>query len=186
MKCIFVSDIFGKTEALQALAARCAKHYDIIDPYRGHLTFDDEEKAYNYFSTHVGLGLYTQRLQQHIEALTEPVILIGFSVGASAIWALSSELNNDLNSAQIVRAECFYGSQIRNATEIIPNFNIRLIFPREEAHFSVDELIDAVKDKPNVQIERSNYLHGFMNALSKNYDERGKDIYCSRFLDDLI
>jgi dienelactone hydrolase len=105
--------------------------------------------------------------------LREPVSLLGFSVGASIIW-----MNSALNNLPHVRgALCFYGSQIRNFSNINPRFPVSLVFPLSEKHFSVPELIDDLISKQNVQILQSPYLHGFMNYQSKNFDPLGHSQY---------
>lgn len=169
MSKVIVSDVFGRTEALQKLAQQLNGSVQIIDPYGGaFMNFDDEQEAYQYFITQVGLDSYTHTLLNRIENDLEPVSLIGFSVGASAVWNLSeySELKH------IKSAVLFYGSQIRHKTEVLPRFPVHLIFPKEEVHFSVNELISKINKKKNTQIHRSKYLHGFMNPHSKNYNAR--------------
>lgn len=95
--------------------------------------------------------------------------LIGFSVGASAIWNIS----NDVIVRGIIGATCFYGSQIRFNLGVKPRFPIKLVLPTFEQHFSISELIEALSCTENVMIERTPFFHGFMNKLSKNYDQNG-------------
>ena len=90
MNLVLVSDIFGKTAALKALAEKLNAH-SIIDPYGGvDMAFNSEQQAYEYFIQHIGLDEYVAILQKAIEPLAGNTILIGFSVGASAIWSLSA------------------------------------------------------------------------------------------------
>ncbi len=171
---IIVSDIFGRTEALEKLASDVPGCVEIFDPYNSEMMrFDTEDDAYSHFTSTVGLDAYTETLSEKIRALTGHVSLLGFSMGASAVWKLSNqpELGN------ISGAVLFYPSQIRHYTEMVPNFPVCLVLPEIETHFSVTELISKLIEKENVQVHRSSYRHGFMNADSKNYSAAAYNKY---------
>lgn len=169
MRLILVSDVFGLTPALFDLSKELGG-CSIIDPYKGQMmAFKNESEAYSYFIENIGISYYSSFLANAIDSMTEEVILIGFSVGASAIWKLSEKVNNTL----IKQAVCFYGSQIRNFTHIEPHFNIHLIFPSSEPHFDVLALQEQLANKVNVKANKVEYFHGFMNYYSKNYSEAG-------------
>ncbi|PTN35635.1 dienelactone hydrolase family protein [Desulfonatronum sp. SC1] len=168
MQRFIVSDIFGRTKALEQLASELSGNIEIIDPYNSEIMeFENEDAAYSYFTKRVGLHEYTDKISDAVKASNCHVSLLGFSVGASAIWKLSG--NPDMNN--IIGAVLFYGSQIRHYTEKDPLFPINLVFPKTEKHFSVAALISKLIQKDNVQIHRSNYHHGFMNYHSRNYSE---------------
>lgn len=172
MHWILVSDIFGRTSALEKIAEALPGKVDIFDPYDSkHMAFNSEAQAYAYFSSEIGLDAYTDMLSSKIASLTDQVSLVGFSVGASAIWRISEkkELEN------ISDAICFYGSQIRNHIDITPIFPIQLIFPSSESHFLVSELIHSLEGKENIEIHRADFPHGFMNSHSENFYQRGYD-----------
>jgi len=167
MKLILVADIFGKTPALDKLAVELGAS-DIIDPYDGEfIEFTHEEEAYNYFSKNVGLDRYSAGLLSKIERSDRLCFLIGFSVGASAIWKLSQNISKN----KIKKAIGYYGSQIRNFTDIVPNFDFDLIFPEQERHFDVSLLISRLSKIPNVKVSHLEYFHGFMNTYSTNYHQ---------------
>jgi len=107
-----------------------------------------------------------------LKTSNDPVSLIGFSVGAAAIWMISDRKKLKVNAAQ-----CFYGSQIRHHTNITPSFPIELIFPLSEPHFSVTEAIIKLSGRPNVKITQVPYLHGFMNQCSTNYNAVGYELF---------
>ena len=165
-----VADIFGRTKALETMARQLSETVSdirIIDPYQGrdHL-FETEALAYAYFMDHVGLETYRSILA---DALADPgpeTVLIGFSVGASAIWSVSDRTF----FRHIQRTFCFYGSQIRQYTGVRPRFDMELIFPEQEPHFDVDELIGILTAKDRVSCSKANGLHGFMNELSPHFD----------------
>ncbi len=169
MKVVLVSDIFGKTPALLKMANDLNADR-IIDPYKGEtMGFETEIQAYDYFMDQVGIEQYLALLQEHIDFTEEPVSLVGFSVGASVIWRLSETET----AKNVCRGFCFYGSQIRHAIDVQPRFDIELILPRYESHFDVATLLSQLKAKRQVIASQVDYLHGFMNPHSENYDELG-------------
>lgn len=166
MDIIVVSDVFGITPALMALCEEL-NAVKIVDPYNGTtMNFKHESEAYSYFIEQVGLDAYLATLSKQIEQCSAVVTLIGFSVGASAIWRLSEKVSDN----RVNHAVCFYGSQIRNYTNINPQFEIELVFPSSEPHFDVYELKVYLANKQNVTTRQVTGLHGFMNYHSSNYN----------------
>ena len=172
MNLIIVADIFGKTPALEKLCSNLPGATRIIDPYDSvFMDFKNEEQAYKYFIKNTGMKKYTDTLCQAISSESDQ--LIGFSVGACAIWLLSEhEISQNISGAV-----CFYGSQIRDATDLFPKFPIKVILPKQEELFSVKELSSKLELKQNVKIHQSRYLHGFMNVYSKNYNQTAYNHY---------
>lgn len=179
MNSILVTDIFGKTEALLALA-KAIKAETIIDPYDGRImAFENEAHAYQYFTENVGLDVYTDKLFQVITNCSDESSLIGFSVGAAAIWQLSG-LGSTVVIQRVQSAICFYGSQIRHLTYLSPHFDVQLILPKSEPHFDVLALTQRLVHKERVTIEQVEYLHGFMNVHSNNFNQAGYDEYVAK------
>ncbi len=181
MRLIVVSDIYGKTNCLEDLLSCFSQKYqatEIIDPYEGtEIDFKNEQEAYQYFLKYIGVDGYIGKLYQYLKNNSFPEYhLLGFSVGASAIWAVSQMLEFKEDTKGI----CFYGSQIRNFLEIHPKFKIDLYFPKEESHFNVDKVIAALNEKNKVSCFKTSFLHGFMNKKSKNYNESGFTEYIER------
>ncbi|HOO89796.1 MAG TPA: dienelactone hydrolase family protein, partial [Syntrophales bacterium] len=163
-----------KTPALDKLCAAIGADVGVIDPYAGEdMGFQTEEQAYEFFMENIGLNGYCHIVQSTLEKTPSLTVLIGFSVGASAVWQISESLNAE----KVKRAVCFYGSQVRHLTEIHPNIMIDLVLPTHEAGFSVDALAQSLSGRENVVLHRTPYLHGFMNELSKNYDKSGYTRY---------
>lgn len=180
---IVVSDIFGRTQALESFAANLVDSTEIFDPYGGiDHKFANETEAYQFFTSQITLEKYVRDLHEYLSNTSGPVKLIGFSVGASAIWRLSNGCGGERCDylQRIVQADCFYGSQIRNHTEIEPTFPVQLVFPAKESHFSVSELIKELSDKPRVTIEQTDYFHGFMNPCSNSFDDKGYEEFVRR------
>lgn len=174
MRKIVVSDIFGKTPALDKLSKALGNDVDIIDPYNGkNMEFQTEEQAYEFFTANVGLKTYCDLLQSKIKKAPAPATLIGFSVGASAVWRISESLTTQ----KVKNAVCFYGSQVRHLSQIRPNVVIDFIMPRYEPGFSIHELATHLSNIKNVALHKTSYLHGFMNELSKNYNAAGYTKY---------
>jgi len=171
MQLIIVSDIFGKTPELISFSDNFKKMYQtirIVDPYGGAINnFKDEQAAYDSFQTNCSLALFSEKVADAISLSENSIDLIGFSVGASAIWKISEfDLPNHIKNAF-----CFYGSKIRDLVHINPTFFITLIFPKSEKHFSIEALFSEIVKKKNVYCEMTIYNHGFMNQRSVNYNE---------------
>jgi len=173
MSIVLITDVFGVTPALLKLKDKLGAN-TIVDPYKGQcMGFINEADAYTCFVNTVGLDSYVSIVLKALKSLNCESTVIGFSVGASAIWKLSQRNENNL----IKQAFCFYSSQIRNYTKITPCFLINLVFPENESHFDVVEIINILKVKPNVQITQVEYLHGFMNEYSTNFNNVGYQKY---------
>ncbi|QDF28663.1 hypothetical protein [Halarcobacter anaerophilus] len=169
MQNIIISDIFGRTKELEEFSSNFNLPTEIHDPYSAkYMSFSSEKEAYNYFLEKVTLNKYAETLLNRIQSIESPVNLIGFSIGASAIWKISDIINLNVKSAY-----CYYGSQIRNHLDIEPLFPICLTFPSSEIHFSVNELMDKLANKNNVTIRQVPFLHGFMNHHSVNFNKKG-------------
>ncbi len=177
MKIIIVSDIFGRTPELEGFMAELPLSLlkeKIVDPYQGvDMKFKNESYAYEYFQKNIGIENYKaivlKKIKQICNNCLDDLLLIGFSVGASAIWALS----NKLSVHGDIKAVCFYGSQIRSFLNIEPEIKIKLIFPEHEPHFDVANLISKLSHKKQVKCSKVPYLHGFMNKKSNDFNMNG-------------
>ncbi|MBC3767099.1 dienelactone hydrolase family protein [Neptunicella marina] len=171
---IVVADIFGYTNALQCIADSIDDDVVIVDPYQGRdMQFADEAQAYDYFSRNVGLARYLTELKCQVQQAGDNCQLVGFSMGASVTWCLSS----DPQVTNIDKALGFYGSQIRHHADVEPEFPVRLIFPASEQHFSVPQLMQKLQRKALVQVAQCQYQHGFMNRYSAHFNGQGYDQY---------
>jgi len=166
MNLIVVSDIFGKTDSISQLTAQLAPYYSevaIIDPYEGQaVTFENEEHAYQHFQQNCGITKLTALLEKAAIDSKQKTDIIGFSVGGTSAWEVSGK---DI-STNIRNVVSFYSSRIRGKTNISPKYPTSLIFPASEKSFELEPVIRAVEKKQNVEVIRTNYLHGFMNSVS--------------------
>ena len=181
---VIVTDIFGLTPAINELIASLDLGYlvSIVDPYADQfIAFKDEQLAYQYFTDNVGLETYIAKLKAHIQGLDGQVYLLGFSVGASAIWAIAE----DKQLRKIQQAWLFYGSQVRYYQHITPIFPMTLYLPHSEPHFSVAEMAVNLKHKSHVNIVHTAFSHGFMNRYSANFTLTGYQKYLQLLASDL-
>jgi len=200
---IFVADIFGITDEFKHLCQQVTANVEqclgvekvygvekaygvkchIVGPYQQQpKCFTCERDAYQYFTENVSLEGYVNKLEQKLLAISGSKLLVGFSVGGSAIWQLYAQGA----VKQSLGAICFYSSQIRHLTRLTPNIATRLILPSTEPHFSVAALRAVLRNKSTVTLEQSEYLHGFMNQLSANYDAEAYLYYLKRLADLLL
>ena len=179
---IIAADIFGTSPEFKALCQQislaevgsAATNYHVVGPYQTQPdNFLSEKHAYQYFTEHVGVEAYSEKLLSIIEASSGPKLLIGFSVGGSAIWRLTPKLA----SSGVISTICFYSSQIRHMTEIETTVPCQLVLPNSEEHFSVNELKAKMQNKQQVNVEQCCYQHGFLNKLSNNYNQSGATQY---------
>lgn len=189
---VCVADIFGLTEEFKQLAQHvllsvekklgfeCQGH--LLGPYQKQPeSFHSETQAYQYFTSKTSIISYESSLEETLSRLSEHTIIVGFSVGGSALWQLLSRIE----VKPCIGAICFYSSQIRHMTQLTPNIPTRLILPRTEQHFSITQLINKLTNKPNIILEKSQYLHGFMNALSSNYDPVAYQHYIDKLANEI-
>ena len=194
MNIIFVADIFGLTDELKHLCQQVTANLEqglgvekadsvkchIIGPYQQQPTcLSCERDTYQYFTENPSLEGYVNKLEQNLLAMSGSKFLVGFSVGVSAIWQLHAQGE----VKQSLGAICFYSGQIRHLTRLTPNIATRLILPSTEPHFSVAALRAVLQDKSTVTLEQTEYLHGFMNQLSANYDADAYLYYLKRLAD---
>jgi len=181
-----ISDIFGRTPAFETLCkelSQTAPKVHPIDPYKGvDPEFETEALAYEYFMAQVGLEQYQSILMDSLSRSGPDTVLIGFSIGASVIWKISGRPL----FRHIKKAFCFYGSQIRLNASIDPLFDIELLFPEQEPHFDVDELISMLKGKSRVTCSKAKGLHGFMNKLSPHFDPACYSVFMAHLKTSLI
>jgi dienelactone hydrolase len=173
MNLLVVSDIFGSTKPLNDFAAQLLSFYGeiiVIDPYDGqNIQFSSEEDAYKYFQINCGIKQLTKQLAEEVEKSKDTVDIIGFSVGGTSAW----EISGSETSKSIRNIVCFYSSRIREKTSIAPRFPTTVVFPSFEKSFDLEPVIQSVEKNTNVEVIRTNHLHGFMNKNSVNYSAAG-------------
>ncbi|MFJ6210386.1 dienelactone hydrolase family protein [Lysinibacillus sp. NPDC092081] len=126
--------------------------------------YEQEQEAYEYFINEVGFDAPLERLTEKIlgaRSHYNEVLLIGFSVGATLAWRLST-----LPLQGIV---CVYGSRIRQYLDVIPSCPALIILPSHEKSFDVHELKETLDTLPAVHTRQYLGQHGFMDCNNSNY-----------------
>lgn len=170
---LLATDIFGETGPVRELAARLEGRghgVGIVGPYPEACAFGDEQEAYAFFLGQGGVAPYAERIRARLaEEAAGPLVGIGFSAGAAALWrALAGP-----GGACVETAILFYGSQIRNDAELQPRCDTLLVFPAEEPHFSVAGLVGRLRGRPQVRCATVPWSHGYLNRLSRNFNREG-------------
>lgn len=172
MLIILATDIFGLTSHVQEFVAHLRERGHVpvsISPFSLSLSFTDEAEAYAAFLQTGGVEAYTGKILAGLQAAAEPLICIGFSAGAAALWKALA--HSEAGRARL--AIIFYGAQIRDAAQLQPLCETLLVFPAEEPHFSVAGLVSRLQGRPGVCCTQVPWLHGYMNRLSRNFDPAG-------------
>lgn len=160
------------------------KSFDVICPnlLERDTVFDysQEEVAYHHFMENVGFTSATQKIKGILSDIKDnykKIYIIGFSVGATVAWLCSEEdcVNGIVG---------YYGSRIRNYTDLTPQCPTILFFPQEEHSFNVDELILAL-EKKNIEIHKLYGKHGFSDPNSPNYNDKSAKKALSEMLNFL-
>ncbi|QWH00266.1 dienelactone hydrolase family protein [Bacillus mycoides] len=138
--------------------------------------YSDEEKAYQHFMNHIGFDNGKEQIEEFITCLSNSythIGLIGFSVGATISWLC----NNNPRIDFIIGC---YGSRIRDYVHIKPTCATLLIFPEQEASFSVSSLMKALQQQSNplLEIKQLHGEHGFLNPYTEKYNKQStKQVY---------
>ncbi len=90
MRILVAADIFGVTGHLMEFATAfggAGNRCRIVGPYPASVWFGDEALAYAAFIKNGGIELYTAKMLGHLaDSVGEPLVCIGFSAGAAALW----------------------------------------------------------------------------------------------------
>jgi dienelactone hydrolase len=130
--------------------------------------YEQEQEAYEYFINEVGFDSPLEKITKLIlEARThyDKVLLIGFSVGATLAWRLST--------LPLQGVVCVYGSRIRQYLDVIPSCPTLVILPGHEKSFNVHELKETLDAFPSVLTRQYLGQHGFMDFNNPNYHYGG-------------
>ena len=175
---ILLHEIYGVNEQIKYFFNRFIDEgFDVLAPdllQKEPFPYEQEEDAYRYFMNQIGFNKSVNKVAQLIQLNRDKydqVYVVGFSVGATIAW-LSSEYKVD----GIVG---FYGSRIRDYSEIVPGCPALLYFAIKEKSFDVYDLEKKIRIKSNVSVNVVDAEHGFMNPFIKTYDSQ-KSTECLR------
>ena len=167
---IVLHEIYGINQHIKRVCDHYAEAgFDILCPdlinRNQPFEYEQEDVAYNYFIENIGFELASNQVAEiAIEARKryKHVLLLGFSIGATIAWICSD--SKGICDGVIG----YYGSRIRAYQEVMPSCPVILIYPKEES-FKVQELVEKLKDTPNVETYILDGKHGFADLFSKNY-----------------
>ena len=170
---ILLHEIYGVNEHMAYYAqAMHAKGYDVYVPNllqrATPFSYEEEQQAYNYFVDCIGFEDAKQQVLTCINRLAEKystIQLVGFSIGATIAWLCSDH-------PAIQKVICFYGSRIRQYTDLKPTAETLLIFGDKEASFNPYDLKEALAMHSNVQFHIVNAEHGFTDPFNPKYQKQ--------------
>ncbi|NQD66365.1 dienelactone hydrolase family protein [Bacillus haikouensis] len=166
---LVLHEIYGINQHMQSFCELLSKqNVDVICPdlAENETSFDysDEDAAYRHFMDHTGFIYAAQKIRNSLSGLKEryeKIFIIGFSAGATVAWMCCEEEYAD----GIVG---YYGSRIRDYTDLNPECPVMLFFPEAEPSFNVDELI-ATLEKNKIETHKFKGKHGFSDPYSSSY-----------------
>ncbi len=123
--------------------------------------------------TNIGFGKTQNNVNALISNLSKKyshIRIIGFSFGATIAWLCS-------NNPSVHKVVGFYGSRIRQYTDVIPNAETILIFGEQEKSFNPIDLKTSLSAYPNVLINNVEGEHGFADPYTSKYNEQTIMIY---------
>lgn len=176
MHTILATEIYGQNEHTDSMGACLVgpgQDVEIVDPYGGtRLGHISEDDAYARFQQTCGPERYAamvvRRAWSAVVASGGPLLAVGCSAGAAAVWSLACD-----GAPGLRYAVCFYGSGIRHSAYREPRCPVEVILPRHESHFDVAALARELAGRRNIILRPTRFSHGFMNPLSGNYDPQG-------------
>ena len=131
-------------------------------------SYEEEELAYQNFMGNIGFEKAKNDVDTLINNLSkeyEQIRIVGFSVGATIAWLCSDNI-------YVHKVVGFYGSRIRQYTDIVPNAETVLLFGKQEKSFDPLELKTNLDVYSNVRISIVEGEHGFADPYSSKYNEQ--------------
>ncbi|MCM3359677.1 dienelactone hydrolase family protein [Psychrobacillus sp. MER TA 171] len=131
-------------------------------------SYEEEELAYQNFMGDIGFKKAKNDVDILINDLSKEynqIHIVGFSIGATIAWLCS-------NNNYVYKVIGFYGSRIRQYTDIVPNAEIVLLFGKQEKSFNPIELKTNLNAYSNVRISIVDGEHGFADPYSSKYNEQ--------------
>lgn len=171
---IVIHEIYGINQHISGVCEYFKKAgFDVICPdllnVSSPFDYDHEEIAYEYFMKNVGFDPAVEKVSDIIiqnRQKYKKIFLVGFSIGATIAWLCGG------NGPICEGIMGYYGSRIRNCTDVIPKCPVLLIFAAEERSFNVMETVDVLRKKASVKAHVLSGKHGFSDPFSRKYCEK--------------
>lgn len=130
-----------------------------------YFLYEQHEQAYNYFMNNCGFNTTAvEKLVNELKGKYKKVIIIGFSVGATLSWLCSE-------TSQCDGVVSFYGSRIRDYTDVIPRCPTLVIQAKYETAYNPSHLQQKLASKPMMSFYIFNGHHGFCDRFSASFNE---------------
>lgn len=170
---IILHEIYGINSFIKEQSQKyIAEGFDVFCPDllgRSPFSYDEEKAAYEYFTQNIGFQVF-EEVNDLIIKLKEDhdqVFLLGFSVGATLAWCCCE---NMLCSGIVA---C-YGSRIRDYIGLCPACPTILLFADNDS-FNVSEVVNRLKETPDVSLTVWDAPHGFMDPYSSHYNQAASE-----------
>ncbi|KXG09799.1 hypothetical protein AT864_01968 [Anoxybacillus sp. P3H1B] len=163
---VLIHEIYGINDHMKyATQMITAQGYDVYCPNllnREAFHYNGEKETYQYCRNEIGFE-QAKQFSATLKKKYETVVFWGYSVGATVAW-LCSEYDG-IGAAAIG----YYGSRIRDYTDLRPKMSVRLLFAEQEASVDVHQLTERLSCTSGVNIERGEGAHRFANPFSRFY-----------------
>lgn len=168
-KVFMLHEIYGVNDFMKEQTINFSDDKTVIEcvalyPEGKVFSYKQEEEAYAYFTKEVGFDAPLKQLSQQMNAAIaqyEEVVLIGFSVGATLAWRLST--------LPLHRVICVYGSRIRHYLDVQPSCPTLVLLPSHEKSFDVHNLKNVLKHIHFVKTMQFVGEHGFMDERNRAF-----------------
>ena len=169
---IILHEIYGINHHIKHYAdVLYRKGFDVYVPNLLHrsapFSYEEEEIAYENFITNVGFqNAHDQvhTLITHLSEVYSHIRIVGFSVGATVAWLCSEH-------PSVHKVVGFYGSRIRQYTNVMPRAETILLFGEQETSFNPIDLKTSLSKYPHVVVKIVEGEHGFADPYSSKYNE---------------
>jgi dienelactone hydrolase len=161
---IIATDIHGTSDALRSQWRSLGADITWVSPWEGDgCPHPTEEAAVQAFHAQNGLQAHADKIAQTVDQ--RPVMLIGFSVGATSLWLYAGSPGCHPQS----RAMLYYGSRIRDHLKVKPRCPVSLVFAEHEASFEPANLVVQLQQAGVEASIIPNTLHGFMSPSARHH-----------------
>ncbi|WP_286170334.1 dienelactone hydrolase family protein [Halocella sp. SP3-1] len=168
---VVLHEIYGVNQHIKTMCKYLADYeFDVLCPNLlqtdDYYDYTDEKSAYHNFKENIGFSVAEKKIKKLLSKIRDKykfIILVGFSIGATIAWLCS----NDEYICDLIIG--YYGSRIRDYTEVTPKCPVMLFFPKREKSFNIDNLIEQLKDNRSIIVRQFQADHGFSDPYSDKY-----------------
>lgn len=168
-KLFILHEIYGVNDFIKEQALAFSDEHTEIEcvalyPNNKVFSYSQEKEAYNYFMQEVGFDAPLEKLTTQLMTAIqqyEKVMVLGFSVGATLAWRLST--------LPLYRVVCVYGSRIRHYLDVQPSCPTLILLPSHEKSFDVHDMKQVLHHIHFVQTMQLTGEHGFMDCYNRAF-----------------